>query len=104
MGKPVWTLLPHLGDWRWMQQSETTPWYPTARLFRQSKPGDWAGVVERVMGELREVRAADWREIAGSAKTEFKPDRLSPVQPENKSKKSKTARREYLNKSLQPSE
>ena len=48
MGKPVWILLPHLADWRWMEKRETTPWYPTARLFRQSSPGDWAGVVERV--------------------------------------------------------
>jgi hypothetical protein len=52
MGKPVWILLPHLGDWRWMQERETTPWYPTARLFRQRTPGDWAGVVERVIREL----------------------------------------------------
>ncbi len=52
MGKPVWILLPHLGDWRWMQDRETTPWYPTARLLRQSEPGDWAGLVERVAGEL----------------------------------------------------
>jgi len=48
MGKPVWILLPHLADWRWMQETETTPWYPTARLFRQRVPGDWAEVVERV--------------------------------------------------------
>jgi tetratricopeptide (TPR) repeat protein len=52
MGKPVWILLPHLGDWRWMQKIETTPWYPTARLFRQREPGDWAGVVERVITQL----------------------------------------------------
>jgi tetratricopeptide (TPR) repeat protein len=52
MGKPVWILLPHLGDWRWMQQIETTPWYATARLFRQREPGDWAGVVERVIAQL----------------------------------------------------
>lgn len=56
MGKPVWILLPHLGDWRWMQEIETTPWYPTARLFRQSAPGEWAGVVQRVMGELQALR------------------------------------------------
>jgi tetratricopeptide (TPR) repeat protein len=48
MGKPVWILLPRLADWRWMEQRETTPWYPTARLFRQASPGDWAEVVERV--------------------------------------------------------
>jgi hypothetical protein len=52
IGKPVWILLPHLSDWRWMQEVETTPWYPTARLFRQRTPGDWAGVVVRVMWEL----------------------------------------------------
>jgi ADP-heptose:LPS heptosyltransferase len=58
MAKPVWILLPHLSDWRWMQQTEATPWYPTARLFRQSIPGDWAGLVERVIEELRELSAA----------------------------------------------
>jgi tetratricopeptide (TPR) repeat protein len=52
MGKPVWILLPHLGDWRWMQRVETTPWYPSARLFRQPSPGDWAAVVKRVTLEL----------------------------------------------------
>jgi tetratricopeptide (TPR) repeat protein len=57
MGKPVWILLPHLADWRWMQQIETTPWYPTARLFRQSVPGDWAGVLERVIAELEALPA-----------------------------------------------
>ena len=55
MGKPVWILLPHLADWRWMQEIETTPWYPTARLLRQPKPGDWPGVVERVIAELRDM-------------------------------------------------
>jgi tetratricopeptide (TPR) repeat protein len=53
MGKPVWILLSHLSDWRWMQQIETTPWYPTARLLRQSKPGDWMSLVERASTELR---------------------------------------------------
>jgi tetratricopeptide (TPR) repeat protein len=50
--KPVWILLPHLSDWRWMQETECTPWYPTARLIRQKTPGDWAGVVERVRADL----------------------------------------------------
>ncbi|MGB8031210.1 MAG: tetratricopeptide repeat protein [Terracidiphilus sp.] len=54
MGKPVWILLPHLADWRWMDVTERTPWYPTARLFRQRVAGDWAEVVERVIGTLRE--------------------------------------------------
>jgi len=55
MAKPVWILLPHLGDWRWMQQIETTPWYPTARLFRQTEPGDWAGVIERAIEQLSKL-------------------------------------------------
>jgi len=58
MGKPVWILLPHLADWRWMQQTEITPWYPTVRLFRQSEPGNWTGVIERVMGELSTLKTA----------------------------------------------
>lgn len=65
MGKPVWILLPHLSDWRWMEALERTPWYPTARLFRQRVAGDWAEVVERVIGELR-ARVADrdsWVEL-----------------------------------------
>jgi len=61
MGKPVWILLPHLSDWRWMQGIETTPWYPTAWLVRQKTPGDWAGVLERVVGKLKGFR----REIVG---------------------------------------
>lgn len=52
MSKPVWILLPHLSDWRWMQQIETTPWYPSARLYRQRALGDWEGVLERVIGDL----------------------------------------------------
>ena len=52
MAKPVWILLPHLADWRWMQALETTPWYATARLFRQRVPGDWEGLLERVAEEL----------------------------------------------------
>lgn len=52
MDKPVWILLPHLADWRWMQEVETTPWYPSARLFRQATPGDWPEVLERVIAAL----------------------------------------------------
>jgi hypothetical protein len=52
MAKPVWILLPHLADWRWMQEIETTPWYPTTRLFRQRSPGNWAGVLDRVACDL----------------------------------------------------
>lgn len=52
LGKPVWILLPHAPDWRWLLGRDDSPWYPTARLFRQVVPGDWNGVLLRVQGEL----------------------------------------------------
>ncbi|MBP5856702.1 tetratricopeptide repeat protein [Marivibrio halodurans] len=48
LGRPVWTLIPHGGEWRWLRGQETTPWYPTMRLFRQRVIGDWTGVIARV--------------------------------------------------------
>ena len=48
MGKPVWTLLPFSPDWRWLMVREDSPWYPSMRLFRQAKAGDWEGVIDRV--------------------------------------------------------
>ena len=56
MGKPVWVLLPYNSDWRWLAEREDSPWYPTARLFRQQAIGDWAGVIRRIGAEL-----ARWR-------------------------------------------
>lgn len=53
LGRPVWTLLHSDADWRWMEGREDSPWYPTMRLFRQERPGDWAGVIERVARALR---------------------------------------------------
>ncbi len=55
MGKPVWVLLPHIPDWRWMLGREDSPWYPTVRLFRQEKPGNWDGVMDRVRQALSEL-------------------------------------------------
>jgi hypothetical protein len=42
-------------DWRWMEQGENSPWYPTMRLFRQERPGDWTSVVQRVAHALTTV-------------------------------------------------
>lgn len=52
LGRPVWLLLPHVAEWRWLRGRTDTPWYPTMRLFRQDRPGDWAGVLDRVAAEL----------------------------------------------------
>ncbi len=52
LGKPVWTLLPFMPDWRWLLDRADTPWYPTMRLFRQSSIGDWAEVIISIKNAL----------------------------------------------------
>lgn len=54
LGKEVWLLLPHMADWRWLADGETTRWYPQARLFRQTSSGDWKSVIEGVASALRQ--------------------------------------------------
>lgn len=53
MGKPVWVLLPYVPDWRWLLDRNDSPWYPTMRLIRQPKIGDWPSVVRRVVEGVR---------------------------------------------------
>jgi len=53
IGKPVWILLPFDPDYRWMLAREDSPWYPTAKLFRQPAPGDWGHVLDQVGQALR---------------------------------------------------
>jgi tetratricopeptide (TPR) repeat protein len=76
MAKPVWIMLPHLSDWRWMQQIDTTPWYPTAKLFRQQTPGDWTGVLERVIDELGNLRETGMRRPITTVKPDSHRSRL----------------------------
>jgi hypothetical protein len=52
LGIPTLLLLPFLPDWRWLLGREDTPWYPSMRLYRQATPGDWPGVLRRIMMDL----------------------------------------------------
>jgi tetratricopeptide (TPR) repeat protein len=52
LGKPVWILLSCTPDWRWLLGRGTTPWYPTAHLYRQAAPGDWGEVAARVKADI----------------------------------------------------
>jgi tetratricopeptide (TPR) repeat protein len=63
LGKPVWVLLPTACDWRWLLEREDSPWYPTARLFRQRKRGEWGEVLERVAEALADA-ATDRRSVS----------------------------------------
>jgi hypothetical protein len=53
MARPTWILLPFAPDWRWMLDRTDSPWYPTMRIFRQPRWGDWNSVFEQVIEELR---------------------------------------------------
>jgi tetratricopeptide (TPR) repeat protein len=56
LAKRVWVLLPYAPDWRWMLNRPDSPWYPTMRLFRQTRAGDWSGVIDNVRDELNRLR------------------------------------------------
>lgn len=65
LGCPTWTLLPYTPDYRWLLDREDSPWYPTMRLFRQTKTRDWREVLARVRSELAEKIASFRRRGAG---------------------------------------
>jgi tetratricopeptide (TPR) repeat protein len=56
LGRPVWILLSFIPDWRWLLERADSPWYPTARLFRQSKNGEWGSVITDVRAELERLK------------------------------------------------
>jgi hypothetical protein len=66
LGVPTWTLLQADADWRWMEDREDSPWYPTMRLFRQERAGDWEPVVRRVRDQLQQLARASADSDQGS--------------------------------------
>ena len=58
LGRPVWLALKAVPDWRWLMTREDCPWYPTMRLFRQTRPGDWRPVFARMAGDLFQIMMA----------------------------------------------
>ncbi|MGB6132085.1 MAG: glycosyltransferase family 9 protein, partial [Acidobacteriaceae bacterium] len=77
MGIPVWVILPQLADWRWMDEREDSPWYPTARLFRQERAGDWSVPVERMRQELQRLAADPGAGRGVQTVSEWKPARVA---------------------------
>lgn len=55
LGRPVWVPLKRVPDWRWLMAGATTPWYPTMRLFRQRRRGDWAAVMAEIADAARRL-------------------------------------------------
>jgi tetratricopeptide (TPR) repeat protein len=58
LGRPTWVALTHLPDWRWLLERTDTPWYPTMRLFRQPRSGDWASVFANITREVAALAEA----------------------------------------------
>jgi tetratricopeptide (TPR) repeat protein len=52
LGKPVWILVPEASDWRWLLERSDSPWYPSARLYRQQSGEDWSAALARVRADL----------------------------------------------------
>lgn len=69
LGRPTWTLLRRVPDWRWLLEREDCPWYPTMRLFRQEADRTWGPVVQRVAGELAAVARGDRARLLPAAST-----------------------------------
>jgi hypothetical protein len=56
LGKPTWVLLPFSPDWRWLLDRDDSPWYPSVKLYRQPRVGDWGSVLEKVKADIAQIR------------------------------------------------
>jgi tetratricopeptide (TPR) repeat protein/glycosyltransferase involved in cell wall biosynthesis len=77
LGRPVWVMITHVPDFRWMLDRDDTPWYPSMRLFRQPAPRDWTPVIELVTQALRDRVATDAAQRAAEASA----DMSRPAEP-----------------------
>jgi len=59
LGREAWVMLPMVPDWRWLLDRDDTPWYPNMKLFRQTQPGDWSGVIARLVSALAAYTTSD---------------------------------------------
>jgi hypothetical protein len=55
LGRPAWILLPFICDWRWLSDRTESPWYPSARLFRQSSARNWSTVIDELANNLHDL-------------------------------------------------
>ncbi|MEO1520973.1 MAG: tetratricopeptide repeat protein [Cyanobacteria bacterium J06633_2] len=81
LGKPVWIVLGFAYDWRWLSDRSDSPWYPTARLFHQSNPGDWDGVFDQVIQALKRHLDKDAPLTLPGARRSPLPDTVMTRQP-----------------------
>jgi tetratricopeptide (TPR) repeat protein len=58
LGVPVWVVLAKVPDWRWLLSREDSPWYPTMRLFRQERRGEWGPVIQRIVQAVKQLRSS----------------------------------------------
>lgn len=67
LGRPTWVMLLHDADWRWMVDRDDSPWYPTVRLFRQPRPGDWGGMARDMADALLSLPTQESRSHSAAA-------------------------------------
>ncbi len=75
LGVPVWVALSTIADWRWLANGDASPWYPSARLFRQARPREWGPVFDR-MAEALADRVAERPAVARPVAVEIAPGEL----------------------------
>lgn len=81
LGVPVWTLLCHEADWRWMEHREDSPWYPTMRLFRQPSAGDWRATIAKVRAALSRLAGVGRSHRTPGSLDAQGGDRIDPYRP-----------------------